>query len=146
MAYVRKLHRGDRVYYERVESYRDEKGRSRTRVLEYLGANPEPPPEPITLKGSDFAMLAVKLMDETLAPKDVFDLLEQIGKKPANLDALEAIGIRFDLAGKKLELCLLPKGHEWKVAPQRAPRAKAASGGKGRKRAAESSPSKAKPK
>lgn len=144
MAFIREYRQGDRTYYAEVESYRDQHGDPRQRVVRWLGTSKTPPPEPIPLKGLDFGDLAVKLMDNALAPDDVFDLLERIGKRPATLAELEAVGIRFDLAQKKLWLYLFPKGYDWKVAPPRAPRAMKSVGGKGRAKDTASRPSKAK--
>ena len=97
------------MYYELVESYRDEEGRGHTRVLKYLGKNKTPPPDPIELSGVHFGVLAFQLMEGTLTPEGVFDLLDTIGKKPASVPELEAIGIRFDFEGKKLSLHFYPR-------------------------------------
>lgn len=104
MAHVRELRRGPHVYYELVESYRDEEGRGHTRVLRYLGKHKTPPPDPVELSGLHFGVLAFQLMEGALTPEGVFDLLDTIGKRPASTPDLEAIGIRFDFSQKKLSL------------------------------------------
>ena len=132
MVYRRTHRRGDRVYYEFLESYRDEDGRVQKRKVQWLGKDPTPPPEPVQLSGLHFGVLAAQLMDGTLTPTDVFDLLERIGKKPVPLPDLEAVGIRFDFVKKTLQLYWYPKTSASKD-PQRAPRAKKS--GASRKRA-----------
>lgn len=132
MAFVRTLRRGKHVYYDLVESFRDEQGRVQKRVLQWLGKNPVPPPEPVELSALHFGTLAAQLMDGTLTSKDVFDLLDQIGKNPVPLPQLEGIGIRFDLDQKKLWLYLYRKDSP-SPGPRPAPRAKKP--GRSRKRA-----------
>lgn len=68
--------------------------------------------EPIELSGLHFGVLATQLMDGTLSPNDVMELLDQIGKKPVPLPDLEAVGIRFEFQKKRLTLYLYPKPSE----------------------------------
>ena len=123
MAYVRKHKRKSGTYYELVESYRDDEGKTHKRSLQWLGTNPEPPPDPVELSGLHFGVLATQFMDGTLTPTDVFDLLERIGKKPTPLPELEAVGISFNFQKKLLTLTLYPKQSK-STPPKRAPRAK----------------------
>jgi len=132
MAFVREHRRGDLVYYELVEGYRDSQGRVKQRRVKWYGKDPTPPPEPVQLSGLHFGVLAAQLIDGSLTPTDVFDLLERIGKKPVPLPDLEAVGIRFDFVKKTLQLYWYPKTSASKD-PQRAPRAKKS--GASRKRA-----------
>lgn len=143
MVYLREFHKGGRVYYAQVESYRDAQGRPRQRLVKWQGTRKTPPPDPIEVRGVDFAELAVKLMDESLTADDVFRFLDEIGKRPVEVKELDGIGIRFDLGQKKLVLYVFPKGYTWKVVPPRARPAKAASAGKGRASGRASSRSKA---
>lgn len=144
MTFTREYRQDGRTYYAEVESFRDDQGRPRQRIVRWLGTRPNLPPEAIPLTGLDFASLAAKLMEEALTPDDVFEMLERAGKKPASLKELEAVGVRFDLAQKKLWLYLLPNGFAWRMVPPRAPRANKGSGGKGRKSGGASQPSKGK--
>lgn len=122
MAFLKKHRRGKVVYYELVEGYRDEEGKVRHRHLKWYGQSKTPPPEPVAVTPIDFGVLAFKMMDGSLTPQDVFDLLEKIGKKPAPLPELEAVGVRFDFFEKTLHVWLYPKGSASKR-PPRAPRA-----------------------
>lgn len=127
MAFIKEHHRGDSVYYELVEGYRDADGKVRHRRLRWLGKSKTPPPDPVDLSGLHFGVLSFQLMEGTLTPEGVFDLLDTIGKKPATVPALEAIGIRFDFAPKKLTLHFYPRSPR-KGRP-RAPRAPRRRGG-----------------
>lgn len=94
MVFVRELTRGEHTYYELVESYRNEDGEPRTRVIEYLGKTPHQTPGPFELTGVDFGRLAIPMMEETLTPEDVLEFLEDMGH-PIDADELEEVGIRF---------------------------------------------------
>lgn len=131
MSYVRKLVRGDLIYYDLVESYRDKQGRPRTRVLKWLGKSKTPAPEPVQVSGVHFGVLAFKMMDGSLTPQDVFDLLDQIGKKPTPLPTLEAVGVRFDFFDQTLQVWLYPKDS---TSRRRARAPRAGAGGASRKR------------
>lgn len=109
MGYVREHRRGSRVYYEEVEGYRDSEGRVRQRRIRWLGTSPTPPPNPVDITGAEFGAIAIPLMQGTLTPDELFLLLETMGKKPVPVPDLEAIGIRFDIAQKKLALHYYPK-------------------------------------
>lgn len=123
MAFIREYRKGEHTYYAEVESYRNEDGQPRQRVLRWLGTSKTIPPDPIPVEGLDIAEIALKLMDESLTTQDVFEVLDLIGKRPADLDELEAVGITFDMAQKKLTLFLLPKGFTWTMDPPGAPSA-----------------------
>lgn len=133
MAFVRKFIQGDRTYFALVEGKRDATGKVRQHVLKWYGTRPTPPPEPVTVTGVHFGVLAFKMMDGSLTPDDVFEELGRIGKKPVPLPELEAVGVRFDFLSKTLQVWLYPKPSNSKPRG-RAPRAKA--GGASKRRAA----------
>ena len=109
MAFIKEHRRGDSVYYELVQGYRDAEGKVRHRRLRWLGKSKTPAPDPVELSGVHFGVLSFQLMEGTLTPEGVFDLLDKIGKKPVPAPDLEAIGIRFDFGGKKLWLHFYPR-------------------------------------
>lgn len=107
MTYIRELKRGEHTYYELVESYRNEDGEPRTRVIEYLGKTPHVTPGPVELSGVDFGRLAVSMMDKTLTPEDVLEFLEDMGH-PIDADELEEVGIRFLFQETRILLSVSP--------------------------------------
>ena len=111
MPYVRELTRGEHTYYELVESYRNEDGEPRTRVIEYLGKTPEQTPGPFELSGVDFGRLAIPMMEQTLTSEDVLDFLEDMGH-PIDADQLEEVGIRFLFQENRILLSVSPSKSE----------------------------------
>ncbi len=107
VGFVREYRRGEHTYFAEVETYRDDRGKVRQRTLRYLGKSPTGKPEPVPLEGIEFADIAARLMAGTLTPDDVFSLLQHVGT-PVKVSDLEAIGVRFEFALKKLELFLYP--------------------------------------
>ena len=107
-------------YRQRVEHFWDPKAkRTRTRILENLGPvhpvfprAPEPPA--LSLPPVHFGLLATRMMSGTLTAAHVVQTVQEMGEEmPAG--PLQAVGIRFDLAEKKLELLL------WLVPPSSRP-------------------------
>ena len=82
MAYLkrkpRKLADGTvQVYWYRCEAYRDEKERSREKILEYLGVNPQR--RTFTLDPALAARVALALLDGKPSPAVVWDRLKGLG-------------------------------------------------------------------
>ena len=76
MSYIRSKQFGKRVYYYRVEGYRDKDGRVRQRVLEYLGTSPnhrEIPVDPL-LAGA----VAKTLMSGKKSPTEIKAALKKM--------------------------------------------------------------------
>ena len=98
-------------YRQRVEHFWDPKAkRTRTRILQNLGPvhpvfprAPEPPALP--LPPVHFGLLATRMMSGTLTAAHVVQTVQEMGEEMPP-GALVAVGIRFDLAEKKLELLL----------------------------------------
>ncbi len=98
-------------YRQRVEHFWDPKvKRTRTRILENLGPvhpvfprAPEPPA--LSLPSVHFGLLATRMMTGTLAAAHVVQTVREMGEEMPP-GALQAVGIRFDLTEKKLELLL----------------------------------------
>ncbi len=116
MSFVRITTKGGRQYRQLVESYWDRKAkRSRTRILRHLGpVNPRFPradpallPRSLPLEPPHFGFLATHLMMGSLTLAQIVQTVHDMGEEMPPSD-LAAVGIRFDLAEKKLELLLWP--------------------------------------
>ena len=103
-----------RRYRQRVEySYDPQRQHTRTRVLESLG-----PVTPIYRRAGGlptytlpyeptaFGTLALQIMNQELTPRQLLDQLEELLPEPPPPSRLEAVGIRYDLGGKTLQLLL----------------------------------------
>lgn len=102
MTFNRKFQRKNKdgtvkTYYAEVESVR-EGGKVVQRYIRSLGTDPNSPNN-YSLEPVHFSYLALRLMQGTLTPNDVFEMLEGMGK-PATRKDLESIGIQYDF-GKK---------------------------------------------
>jgi len=77
MSYIRSKQFGKRVYYYRVEGYRDKDGKVRQRVLEYLGTSPHHREIPIdpSLAGA----VAETLMSGKKSPAEIKAVLKKMG-------------------------------------------------------------------
>ncbi|MDG7005352.1 MAG: hypothetical protein JRM86_00270 [Nitrososphaerota archaeon] len=113
MAYERTITVAGRQYRQLVESVWDPKARvTRKHLLRHLGpvqpAHPrgvEPPHLP--LPPVHFGLLATRIMTGTLTAAQIVELVEQMGGEVPPGD-LQAVGIRYDLGEKTLELLLWP--------------------------------------
>ena len=114
MSFVRISTKGGRQYRQLVESYWDPKAkRSRTRILRHLGpvaprfprADPTLLPPALPMEPVHFGLLATRMMTGTLTAAHVVQTVQEMGEEmPPGV--LQAVGIRFDLAEKKLGLLL----------------------------------------
>ncbi len=77
MSYIRKKKFGDRVYYYRVEGHRDENGKVRQRVIEYLGKSPSKIELPIDPKVA--GQLAQVLMSSEQSESELKETLKKLG-------------------------------------------------------------------
>jgi hypothetical protein len=108
MTYIRKYKRKNKdgtvkTYYAEVESVR--KGKKVVqRYIRSLGTDLDNPTN-YPLEPVHFSYLALRLMQGSLTPNDVFEMLEGMGEAVTKND-LESIGIRYDF-GKKTFLIYL---------------------------------------
>ena len=141
MSYIRTVTKGGRKYRQRAESYWDPKiKRSRTRILEHLGpVNPAypraPPVAPVVtpLSPPDFGLIATRIMSGTLTITHIVQAVHDMGEEMPPGD-LAAVGIRFDLGEKTLELLL------WPAPPSPHPRPAPSARRPGRSRGSRSPP------
>ena len=114
MAYERTITVAGRQYRQLVESVWDPKAQvTRKHVLRHLGpvqpAHPraaEPPH--VALPSVHFGLLATRIMTGTLTASQVIELVREMGAEIPPGD-LAAVGIRYDLGEKTLELLLWPR-------------------------------------
>ncbi len=81
MAYLKRKPRTladgtEQVYWYRCEAYRDEKGRSRERVLEYLGTNPHQRTFPLD---PSLARKVAAIVAEPVSPTEAMGKLKDLG-------------------------------------------------------------------
>jgi hypothetical protein len=114
MAYERVVTVGRHKYRQLVESYWDPKARqTRKRILQHLGpvaprfprADPALLPRSLPIEPVHFGLLATRMMAGSLTPHQVVQAVHEMGEEiPPG--TLSAVGIRFDLGEKTLELLL----------------------------------------
>ena len=88
-----------RTYYAEVESVRVG-DKVFQRYIRPLSIDPEHPKN-IPIEPVRFSYLALRLMQDTLTPNDLFEILEKIGQ-PVKKEALEKIGINYDFKKKNI--------------------------------------------
>ncbi|MBU4502323.1 MAG: hypothetical protein KKA79_07020 [Nanoarchaeota archaeon] len=108
MSFIKKITRKNKdgttkEYYAEVESVRIG-NKVRHRYIRSLGSNPNKPGN-FPLERMQFSYLALRLMQGELTPKDVFDMLENMGH-PFTRDTLEKMGIRYDFEKKTFSIYL----------------------------------------
>jgi len=97
MSFVRKIKRGKKTYYAEVENIRIN-GKVVQKHIRSLGTNPEYPPN-VPIEPVHFSFIAIGLMQGTLTPNDIFEMLENMGHK-VRKEQLERIGINYHFTKK----------------------------------------------
>ena len=88
-----------RTYYAEVESVRVG-DKVFQRYIRPLSTDPQHPKN-MLIEPVHFSYLALRLIQDTLAPDDLFEILEKMGH-PVKKEALEKIGINYDLEKKNI--------------------------------------------
>lgn len=104
MSFIRKIKRGNSVYYAEVENKRIG-GKVVQKHIRYLGKDPEAPPRKAEISDVGFGYLATMLMQKALTPNDVFEFLENQGIKVSR-EELEKIGLLYDFGKKTFSVYL----------------------------------------
>jgi hypothetical protein len=104
MSFIRKIKRGNSVYYAEVENRRMG-DKVVQRHIRYLGKDPESPPKKSEISDMGFGYLATMLMQKALTPNDVFEFLENQGIKVSK-DELEKVGLFYDFGKKTFSVYL----------------------------------------
>ena len=98
MSFIRKIKRGEKIYYAEVEN-RWINGKCVQKHIRSLGTDPDRPTN-LPIEPVHFSYLAVRLMQGDLTPNEVFDMLEGMGH-PVTRDSLERIGVLTTISEKK---------------------------------------------
>ncbi len=112
MSFIRKFKRKNKdgtikTYYAEVESVR-EGDKVVQRYIRSLGTDPEHPTK-IPIEPTHFSYLSLRLMQGSLTPNDLFEMLENMGQPVKKAD-LERLGIHYDFKKKNvLYLPVLPE-------------------------------------
>lgn len=107
MSFIRKIRRGRCTYYAEVENHWVN-GTVKQVHIRYVGTSrTSTPKQTFPVDPLHAGTLAIGLMERSLAPKDIFDLLEAQGI-PHTKTALQKIGIFYEFPGKKVSICLYP--------------------------------------
>lgn len=108
MSFIRKIKRGNSVYYAEVEN-KWINGKVVQRHIRYLGKDPEALPKKAEISDVGFGYLATMLMQKALTPNDVFEFLENQGTKVSR-EELERIGLFYDFGKKTFSAYLYYRG------------------------------------
>lgn len=93
-----------RIYYEEVESVREE-GKVHQRSIRFLGTSPL---DPIPIPPAQMALFATQLATGTVTAEDVFRFVREGTGVELPPTPLRALDIRYDLEKKLSELRLYP--------------------------------------
>ena len=104
MSFVRKIKRGNSVYYAEVENKRVN-GKVVQRYIRYLGKDPNAPPKKAEINDVGFGYLATMLMQKALTANDVFEFLEDQGITVSR-EELAKIGLFYDFGKKTFSVYL----------------------------------------
>ena len=108
MTYIRKIKRKNKdgtikTYYAEVESVR-EGDKVVQRYIRSLGTDPEHPTN-IPIEPTHFSYLSLRLMQGSLTPTDLFEMLENMGQ-PVKKEDLKRLGIHYDFEKKTYSISL----------------------------------------
>jgi hypothetical protein len=108
MTFIREVKRKNKdgtvkIYYAEVESVR-EGNKVHQKYIRSLGTDPTKPSNYL-LKPVHFSYLALRLMQSSLSPNDVFEMLDGMGT-PVTRNELESIGIHYNFEKKTFSIYL----------------------------------------
>ena len=95
-----------KTYYAEVKSVRV-KGKVVQQYIRSLGTDPKNPTK-IPIEPVHFSYLALRLMQDGLTSKDLFDMIESMGQ-PIRKDDLARISINYDFEKKTYSISLFYK-------------------------------------
>ena len=106
MTFIRKIKKGDKVYYQEVEN-KWINGKTVQKHIRYIGKDRENP-DRIPLEKIQFGYIATRLMQGDLSPNELFDMIEKMGHH-VNRENLEKIGLYYDFKKNSFSLTLYRK-------------------------------------
>ena len=106
MGFIRQIKQRGKIYYAEVENQWIN-GKCVQKHIRSLGTDPKQPNN-ISIEPVHFSYLALRLMQDTLTPNDLFEMLEKMGQ-PVKKEELERIGINYDFVKKTYSISLFYK-------------------------------------
>ena len=106
MAFIRKIKKGDKVYYQEVEN-KWINGKTVQKHIRYIGRDKDNP-DHIPIEKVHFGYIATRLMQGDLSPNELFDMIEKMGNH-VNRENLERIGLFYDFKKNSFSLTLYRK-------------------------------------
>ena len=106
MTFIRKIKQRGKTYYAEVENQWID-GKCVQKHIRSLGTDPENPTN-IAIEPTHFSYLSLRLMQGSLTPNDLFDMLENMGH-PVKKEDLKRLGIHYDFEKKTYSISLFYK-------------------------------------
>ena len=103
MSFIRKIRRGDRIYYDEVENVRVN-GKVVQRHVRYIGTDKDRPTS-FPVDRMHFGYIATRLMQGDLSASELLDMIEKMGHSVMRED-LESVGIRYTFKKNDLRISL----------------------------------------
>ena len=98
MSFIRKIKKGDKIYYAEVVNERID-GKVVQRHIRYIGKDPDSPQTKFELSKEDLDQLLDMILKNSITPDDIFNVLEK-GGKPVTRGKLKKFGIEYDVSKK----------------------------------------------
>jgi len=98
MSFIRKIKKGDKIYYAEVINERIN-GKVVQRHVRYIGTDPETPQTRFELGKKELKQLLDQILTDSITPDDILNILEKSGK-PVTRGKLKKFGIEYDLTKK----------------------------------------------
>jgi len=103
MTFIRKIKQRGKIYYAEVENQWID-GKCVQKHIRSLGTDPENPTN-IAIEPTHFSYLSLRLMQGSLSPNDLFEMLENMGQPVKKAD-LKRLGIHYDFEKKTYSISL----------------------------------------
>ena len=103
MTFIRKIKQRGKIYYAEVENQWID-GKCVQKHIRSLGTDPENPTN-IPIEPTHFSYLSLRLIQGSLTPNDLFEMLENMGQ-PVKKEDLKRLGINYDFEKKTYSISL----------------------------------------
>jgi hypothetical protein len=103
MTFIRKIKQRGKIYYAEVENQWID-GKCVQKHIRSLGTDLENPTN-IPIEPTHFSYLSLRLMQGSLTPNDLFEMLENMGQ-PVKKEDLKRLGIHYDFEKKTYSISL----------------------------------------
>ena len=103
MTFIRKIKQRGKIYYAEVENQWID-GKCVQKHIRSLGTDLENPTN-IPIEPTHFSYLSLRLMQGSLTPTDLFEMLETMGQ-PVKKEDLKRLGIHYDFGKKTYSISL----------------------------------------